>query len=185
MVNAVESQSSHPVATAIHEFVGEVDSSIKLESTEEIAGHGLKAVINGKELLAGNFKLMDKFSISYDVDPASIVYTTIAVSYDKKYVGYITIADSIKEDSQLTIDLLHKLNIKATMLSGDKGSVVKFVADKLGIDNAYGDLLPEDKVNKVKEIKAQYGTVAFVGDGVNDAPVVALSDAGIAMGDLK
>ena len=130
MVNAVESQSSHPVATAIHEFVGEVDSSIKLESTEEIAGHGLKAVINGKELLAGNFKLMDKFSISYDVDPASIVYTTIAVSYDKKYVGYITIADSIKEDSQLTIDLLHKLNIKATMLSGDKGSVVKFVADK-------------------------------------------------------
>ncbi|MFH6935939.1 heavy metal translocating P-type ATPase [Flavobacterium sp. FlaQc-30] len=184
MVNAVESQSSHPVATAIHEFVGEVDSSIKLESTEEIAGHGLKAVINGKELLAGNFKLMDKFSISYDVDPASIVYTTIAVSYDKKYVGYITIADSIKEDSQLTIDLLHKLNIKATMLSGDKGSVVKFVADKLGIDNAYGDLLPEDKVNKVKEIKAQYGTVAFVGDGVNDAPVVALSDAGIAMGGL-
>ncbi|PTS91592.1 cadmium-translocating P-type ATPase [Flavobacterium sp. HMWF030] len=184
MVNAVESQSSHPVATAIHEFVGEVDSSIKLESTEEIAGHGLKAVIGGKELLAGNFKLMDKFGISYDVDPASIVYTTIAVSYDKKYVGYITIADSIKEDSQLTIDLLHKLNIKATMLSGDKGSVVKFVADKLGIDNAYGDLLPEDKVNKVKEIKAQYGTVAFVGDGVNDAPVVALSDAGIAMGGL-
>lgn len=184
MVNAVESQSSHPVATAIHEFVGEVDSSIKLESTEEIAGHGLKAVIDGKELLAGNFKLLDKFSISYDVDPASIVYTTIAVSYDKKYVGYITIADSIKEDSQQTIDLLHKLNIKATMLSGDKGSVVKFVADKLGIDNAYGDLLPEDKVNKVKEIKAQYGTVAFVGDGVNDAPVVALSDAGIAMGGL-
>ncbi|SHH78961.1 heavy metal translocating P-type ATPase [Flavobacterium johnsoniae] len=184
MVNAVESQSSHPVATAIHEYVGEVDSSIKLEGTEEIAGHGLKASIGGKELLAGNFKLMDKFGIAYDVDPASIVYTTIAVSYGGKYVGYITIADSIKEDSQLTIDLLHKLNIKATMLSGDKGSVVKFVADKLGIDNAYGDLLPEDKVNKVKEIKAQYGTVAFVGDGVNDAPVVALSDAGIAMGGL-
>ncbi|EJG02201.1 heavy metal translocating P-type ATPase [Flavobacterium sp. F52] len=184
MVNAVESQSSHPVATAIHEYVGEVDSSIKLEGTEEIAGHGLKASIGGKELLAGNFKLMDKFGVAYDVDPASIVYTTIAVGYGGKYVGYITIADSIKEDSQLTIDLLHKLNIKATMLSGDKGSVVKFVADKLGIDNAYGDLLPEDKVNKVKEIKAQYGTVAFVGDGVNDAPVVALSDAGIAMGGL-
>lgn len=184
MVNAVESLSSHPVATAIHEYAGEVDSSIKLESTEEIAGHGLKAVINGKELLAGNFKLMDKFGISYDVDPSSIVYTTIAVSYDKKFAGYITIADSIKEDSQQTIDLLHKMNIKATMLSGDKGSVVKFVADKLGIDNAYGDLLPEDKVNKVKEIKAQNGTVAFVGDGVNDAPVVALSDVGIAMGGL-
>ncbi len=184
MVNAVESQSSHPVATAIHKYAGEVDSSIQLESTEEIAGHGLKAFINGKELLAGNFKLMDKFSISYDVDLSSVVYTTIAVAYDKKFVGYITIADSIKEDSQQTIDLLHKLNIKVTMLSGDKSSVVKFVADKLGIDNAFGDLLPEDKVNKVKEIKAKMGTVAFVGDGVNDAPVIALSDVGIAMGGL-
>lgn len=184
MVNAVESQSSHPVATAIHQYVGEPDSSIKIESTEEIAGHGLKALIDGKELLAGNFKLMDKFGISYDVDVSLIVYTTIAVAFDKKFVGYITIADSLKEDSQQTIDLLHKLNIKATMLSGDKSTVVKFVADKLGIDNSFGDLLPEDKVNKVKEIKAKMGTVAFVGDGVNDAPVVALSDVGIAMGGL-
>ncbi|PWB27634.1 heavy metal translocating P-type ATPase [Flavobacterium sp. HTF] len=184
MVNAVEGQSSHPVATAIHEYVGAIDSSIKLEGTEEIAGHGLKTLIGGKELIAGNFKLMDKFGISYDVEPSSIVYTTIAVAFDKKFAGYITIADSIKEDSKQTIDLLHKLNIKVTMLSGDKSSVVKFVADKLGIDNSFGDLLPEDKVNKVKEIKAQSGTVAFVGDGVNDAPVVALSDAGIAMGGL-
>lgn len=184
MVNAVESQSSHPVATAIHQYVGEPDSSIKIESTEEIAGHGLKALIDGKELLAGNFKLMDKFGISYDVDTSSIVYTTIAVAFDKKFVGYITIADSIKEDSRKTIELLNKLNVKATMLSGDKSAVVKFVADKLGIDNSFGDLLPEDKVNKVKEIKAKMGTVAFVGDGVNDAPVVALSDVGIAMGGL-
>jgi Cd2+/Zn2+-exporting ATPase len=184
LVNAIESLSTHPVATAIHEYVGDIDSSIKLENTEEIAGHGLKATINGKELLVGNFKLMDKFGISYDVDPSSIVYTTIAVASDGKFVGYITIADSIKEDSQKTIDLLHKLNVKVTMLSGDKTTVVKFVADKLGIDNAFGDLLPEDKVNRVKEIKAKNETVAFVGDGVNDAPVVALSDVGIAMGGL-
>ena len=184
LVNAIESLSTHPVATAIHEYVGDIDSSIKLENTQEIAGHGLKATINGKELLVGNFKLMDKFGISYDVDPSSIVYTTIAVARDGKFVGYITIADSIKEDSQQTIDLLHKLNVKATMLSGDKTTVVKFVADKLGIDNAFGDLLPEDKVNRVKEIKAKNETVAFVGDGVNDAPVVALSDVGIAMGGL-
>ncbi|PZR03086.1 MAG: cadmium-translocating P-type ATPase, partial [Flavobacterium psychrophilum] len=184
LVNAIESLSTHPVATAIHEYVGDIDSSIKLENTEEIAGHGLKATINGKELLVGNFKLMDKFGISYDVDPSTIVYTTIAVASDGKFVGYITIADSIKEDSQQTIDLLHKLNVKVTMLSGDKTSVVKFVADKLGIDNAFGDLLPEDKVNRVKEIKAKNETVAFVGDGVNDAPVVALSDVGIAMGGL-
>lgn len=184
LVNALESQSTHPVATAIHEYVGDIDSSINLDNAEEIPGHGLKATISGKELLVGNFKLMDKFSISYDVDPTSIVYTTIAVANGGKFVGYITIADTIKEDSQQTIDLLHKLNIKVTMLSGDKTTVVKFVADKLGIDNAFGDLLPEDKVDRVKEIKAKKETVAFVGDGVNDAPVVALSDVGIAMGGL-
>lgn len=184
MVNALESQSTHPVATAIHQYVGEIDSSIKLENTEEIAGHGLKANVNGKELLVGNFKLMDQFNIKYDLDPTTIVYTLIAIAYDGKFAGYITIADSIKEDAQLTIDKLKALGVKTTMLSGDKSTVVKFVADKLGINNAFGDLLPEDKVNKVKEIKAQNETVAFVGDGVNDAPVVALSDVGIAMGGL-
>ena len=184
MVNALESQSTHPVASAIHEHVGDVDASLKLSNVEEISGHGLVAEINGKALYAGNFKLMDKFSIDYDIDPASIVYTTIAIAYDKKFVGHITIADQIKEDAQLTIDKLKALSVSTTMLSGDKGSVVKLVADFLGIKNAFGDLLPEDKVNKVKEIKARGETVAFVGDGVNDAPVVALSDVGIAMGGL-
>ena len=184
MVNALESQSTHPVATAIHQYVGEIDNSIRLDNTEEIAGHGLKANVNGKELLVGNFKLLDQFNIKYDLDPTTIVYTLIAIAYDGKFAGYITIADSIKEDAQLTIDKLKALGVKTTMLSGDKSTVVKFVADKLGINNAFGDLLPEDKVNKVKEIKAQNETVAFVGDGVNDAPVVALSDVGIAMGGL-
>lgn len=184
MVNILESHSTHPVATAIHEYVGKPDNTIRLENTEEIAGHGLKSTVNGKDLLVGNFKLMNKFGIQYDLDPNIIVYTTIAVAYDNKFVGYITIADSIKEDAQQTIDLLHKLNIKATMLSGDKSTVVKYVAEQLGIDNAFGDLLPEDKVNRVKEIKAKGESVAFVGDGVNDAPVVALSDVGIAMGGL-
>lgn len=184
MVNALESQSTHPVATAIHQFVGNIDNTIVLQNVEEISGHGLKANVNGKELLVGNFKLMDKFSIAYDIDPTSIVYTLIAVAYDKKFVGYLTIADSIKEDAQITIDKLKALGIKTTMLSGDKNTVVQFVAQKLGIINAFGDLLPEDKVNKVKEIIAKNETVAFVGDGVNDAPVVALSNVGIAMGGL-
>ncbi|TZF96222.1 cadmium-translocating P-type ATPase [Chryseobacterium panacisoli] len=184
MVNVLESKSTHPVATAIHNYVGDINHAIPLENVEEIAGHGLKAVINGKELLVGNFKLMDKFNINYDLNHANIVYTVIAVAYDKKFAGYITIADSIKEDAKETVDNLHKMNVKATMLSGDKSTVVKYVADQLGIDNAFGDLLPEDKVNKVKEIKAKKQTVAFVGDGVNDAPVVALSDVGIAMGGL-
>ncbi|WP_139420632.1 heavy metal translocating P-type ATPase [Chryseobacterium mulctrae] len=184
LVNALESQSTHPVATAIHQFVGEIDHSIQLENVEEIAGHGLKATITDKELLVGNFKLMDKFNINYDLKTENIVYTLIAIAYDKKFVGYLTIADSIKEDAQLTINKLKALNVKTTMLSGDKTSVVQFVANELGIENAFGDLLPEDKVNKVKELKAKNQTVAFVGDGVNDAPVVALSDVGIAMGGL-
>lgn len=184
MVNALESHSTHPVATAIHDFVGEIDTNIQLQNTEEIAGHGLKAVVKGKELLVGNFKLMNKFGITYDIDPNTIVYTVIAVAYGNKFVGYITIADSIKEDAQVTIDRLKALNVKPTMLSGDKSTVVKYVADTLGILNAFGDLLPEDKVNKVKEIKGNNESVAFVGDGVNDAPVVALSDVGIAMGGL-
>lgn len=184
MVNKLESQSTHPVATAIHNFVGEIDNTVELINVEEISGHGLKADVSGKQLLVGNFKLLDKFSIAYDIDPNSIVYTVIAIAYDKKFAGYLTIADSIKEDSQFTVNALKALGVKITMLSGDKSSVVKFVADTLGITNAYGDLLPEDKVNKVKEIKAQNQTVAFVGDGVNDAPVVALSDVGMAMGGL-
>lgn len=184
MVNALESQSTHPVATAIHNYVGKIDSNIKLDNVEEISGHGLKAIVDDKELLVGNFKLMDKFNIAYDIDPASIVYTLIAVAYDENFVGYLTIADSIKDDAQITIDKLKALGVKTTMLSGDKSTVVKFVADKLGITNAYGDLLPEDKVNKVKELIAKNETVCFVGDGVNDAPVVALSNVGIAMGGL-
>ncbi|KIC00606.1 heavy metal translocating P-type ATPase [Flavobacterium sp. PL02] len=184
MVNALESQSTHPVATAIHDYVGEIDNTINLVGTEEIAGHGLKSTVNGKELLVGNFKLLDKFNISHDADTANIVYTVIAIAYDGKFVGYLTISDSIKADAKIAIDKLHSMNVKVTMLSGDKSAVVDYVAKQLGIDNAYGDLLPEDKVNKVKEIKASNGSVAFVGDGVNDAPVIALSDAGIAMGGL-
>ncbi|MBK7042128.1 MAG: cadmium-translocating P-type ATPase [Bacteroidetes bacterium] len=184
MVNALESQSTHPVATAIHQYVGKIDNTIVLKDVEEISGHGLKATVNGKELLVGNFKLMDKFSITYNINPSTIVYTLIAIAYDKIFVGYITIADSIKQDAQITIDKLKALGVKTTMLSGDKSTVVKYVANILGIENAFGDLLPEDKVNKVKEIKAKNQTVCFVGDGVNDAPVVALSDVGIAMGGL-
>ena len=184
LVNALESKSTHPVATAINEYAGNINAELKLNAVEEIAGHGLRAEINGKELLVGNFKLMDKFSIKYDIDPSSIVYTLIAVGYDRKFAGYLTIADSIKEDAQEAVDKLKALGIKITMLSGDKSSVVKFVADKLGIANAFGDLLPEDKVNKVKEFKDRQESVAFVGDGVNDAPVVALSNVGIAMGGL-
>lgn len=184
MVNALEALSTHPIATAVHEYVGPPKKDLIVEKAEEIAGHGLKAFIENKELLVGNFRLLEKFNIHYPKELTDIVYTVMAIAYDGKFAGYITIADSIKEDAALTVERLHQLGIKVTMLSGDKNTVVQFVARQLGIDNAFGDLLPEDKVEKVKLLKNQNESVAFVGDGVNDAPVVALSDVGIAMGGL-
>lgn len=184
LVNILESKSSHPVATAIHEYVGQLDHGLVLEDVEEIAGHGLKATVKGKELLVGNFRLMDKFAIPYDVDPSRIVFTVIAIAYGGQFAGYITIADRIKVGALEAVRRLHASGVKATMLSGDKDSVVQYVAKELGIDHAFGDLLPEDKVKKVEQIKDRGESVAFVGDGVNDAPVVALSDVGIAMGGL-
>lgn len=184
LVNAIESKSTHPVASAIAQHVGKVESYLVPKQVEEIAGHGMKANIDGKEILIGNFKLLKKFNISFEDDTDTLVYTTIAIAIDGKYAGYITIADELKEDAKQAIENLHKLNVKTTMLSGDKESIVKLIAKELGIDNAFGDLLPEGKVDKVKSIKAKGGSVAFVGDGVNDAPVIAISDAGIAMGGL-
>ncbi|HFK5544285.1 TPA: heavy metal translocating P-type ATPase [Elizabethkingia anophelis] len=183
-LNIIESKSTHPIATAVHEYVGEVDHSVVLENAEEIPGHGLKSTINGKDFLAGNFKLMDKFSIQYQVNHSAISDTLIAIAYGGQFAGYLSISDQIKPDAIKAVAELKKLNIKTTMLSGDKTAVVKEVAQKIGIENAFGDLLPEDKVEKVKAIKAQNETVAFIGDGVNDAPVVALSDVGMAMGGL-
>ncbi|WP_407479386.1 heavy metal translocating P-type ATPase [Elizabethkingia miricola] len=183
-LNVIESKSTHPIATAVHEYVGEVDHSVVLENTEEIPGHGLRSTINGKDFLAGNFKLMDKFSIPYQVNHSAISDTLIAIAYGGQFAGYLSISDQIKPDAIKAVAELKKLNIKTTMLSGDKTAVVKEVAQKIGIENAFGDLLPEDKVEKVKAIKAQNETVAFIGDGVNDAPVVALSDVGMAMGGL-
>ncbi|MCD8540802.1 MAG: cadmium-translocating P-type ATPase, partial [Leadbetterella sp.] len=168
LVNVLESHSTHPVATAIHEYAGPVDTSVIMENTKEIPGYGLKATANGKELLVGNFKLMDREGIAYDPDPAGIVYTVIAIAYDRKFAGYLTIADSIKPEAGTAIRRLHDANVKTTLLSGDKDTVVQYVAKELNVGSAAGDLLPEDKVNRVKNIKAAKETVAFVGDGVND-----------------
>jgi Cd2+/Zn2+-exporting ATPase len=183
-LNFIENKSTHPIATAIHEYVGDVKNNITIENIEEIAGHGLKGEIQGEIFLAGNFKLLDKFGIPYPENLKQIVETIIVIAYQKQFVGFVTIADKIKQDSEKAILEMKNLAVKPTMLSGDKTAVVKNVAEKLGIENYFGDLLPEDKVNRVKEIKSQNQSVAFVGDGVNDAPVIAISDVGIAMGGL-
>ncbi|NIG56146.1 heavy metal translocating P-type ATPase [Chitinophaga sp. Cy-1792] len=183
-VNAIEGKSTHPVATAIREYLGDTAQPLEVTGLTEIAGHGLKGSVAGKELLAGNFRLLKKFNVSFDISAEDIPLTVVAIAVDGKYAGLITIADEIKEDAQQAIRELNEMDINTVMLSGDKSSVVKYVAERLGVEEAYGDLLPEDKVEKVKAIRAEKGSVAFVGDGVNDAPVIALSDAGLAMGGL-
>ncbi|MDP1800090.1 MAG: heavy metal translocating P-type ATPase [Bacteroidota bacterium] len=181
---AIESKSTHPIATAVVQYAGKVIEGVNVTNVEEISGHGLKGTIDGKEVLAGNLKLLKKFKIEYDRTIEIIIDTIVVVAINNKYAGYITIADEIKEDAAQAIKDMHSLNIKTVMLSGDKQSVVDKVAKTLNIDNAYGDLLPENKVEKVQALKNENRTIAFVGDGVNDAPVVALADAGIAMGGL-
>jgi Zn2+/Cd2+-exporting ATPase len=185
MAAALEVASTHPVAQAVVQYAGEKAKGIKVEGLEEIAGHGIKGIINGKEVYTGNLKLMDKVGIQVNDELKNIDDTIVIVAVDKKIVGYITIADEIKEDSKEAIKSLHDRKIETIMLSGDKQSVVDRVAKELGIDKAFGDLLPEGKVKKVEEIKRDKSkVVVFVGDGINDAPVLALSDIGMAMGGL-
>lgn len=181
---AIESNSTHPVAKAVVEYAGTIAKELKAENVEEIAGHGLKGTVNGKNILAGNAKLLKKFNIEYPAEIDNLVDTVVVIGVNDRYAGYITIADEVKEDAKQAIDEMHKLNIITVMLSGDKQAVVSKVALSLNIDNAYGDLLPEGKVEKVQALKNEGKHIAFVGDGVNDAPVVALADAGIAMGGL-
>lgn len=181
---ALEQHSTHPIAKAVTEYANRVFEELQTSNIEEVAGHGLKGTIDGKEVLAGNAKLLKRYVIEYPAEIEQVVDTIVVVAVDKKYAGYLTIADEIKEDAQKAIDTLHKENIKTVMLSGDKQSVVDQVAKTLGIDEAYGSLLPEGKVERVQKLKDAGRKLAFVGDGVNDAPVIALADAGIAMGGL-
>ncbi|WP_177734627.1 heavy metal translocating P-type ATPase [Flavobacterium inviolabile] len=181
---ALETKSTHPVGTAIIEYANGLEKGVTITDVEEIAGHGLKGKADGKTILAGNVKLLKKFGIAYDTAIENTPYTIIVIAINEQYAGYFLIADEIKEDAKTAVDSLHRLNIKTVMLSGDKQAVVDAVARELNIDAAHGDLLPEDKVRKVEELKKQNLKLAFAGDGVNDAPVVALADAGIAMGGL-
>jgi Cd2+/Zn2+-exporting ATPase len=181
---ALETKSTHPVGTAIIEYAKGSEKSVSVTDVEEIAGHGLKGKVDGNEILAGNVKLMKKFNISYDPEIDTTPFTIIVVAINQKYAGYFLIADEIKEDAKQAIQSLHSINVKTVMLSGDKTAVVNAVAKELNIDEAYGDLLPENKVEKVTALKDKNLKIAFVGDGVNDAPVVALAHAGIAMGGL-
>lgn len=181
---ALEKNSTHPIAKAIIAYATPAYEDMKVTDVEEVAGHGLKGNVEGKEVLVGNVKLLKQFDVTYPRAAEETVDTIVMVAVDGKYVGYITIADEVKEDAQEAVAALHRLHLKTILLSGDKQTVVDKVAKALGVDQAYGDLLPEGKVAQVQELKDRGVKMAFVGDGINDAPVIALADAGIAMGGL-
>ncbi|MCZ2487137.1 heavy metal translocating P-type ATPase [Aquirufa antheringensis] len=183
---ALESKSTHPIAKAIAEYEKNETQTYQATEIEEISGHGLKGNVNGKEVLAGNTKLLKKYNITYDAAIDEIIESIVLVAIGNQYTGYVLIADEVKEDAKEAIRQMHLNGIKQTiMLSGDKNSITQKVAKQIGIDTAFGDLLPENKVQKVEELKQEKTKIiAFVGDGINDAPVLALSDVGIAMGAM-
>jgi len=182
---AMEEQSTHPIAKAILEYKSEGED-FEAQDVSEIAGKGLKGIVNGKTVLVGNKALMTANNINVPTETESIVESIVLVAIDNQFAGYVVIADELKEDAKETITALHKVGIKnITMLSGDKDSITQQVAKELNIENAKGDLLPEDKLNEVEILKKNpENKVAFIGDGINDAPVLAASNVGIAMGGL-
>lgn len=186
LVAELEKNSSHPIAQAIVKFSSRYPTiEYSTSDIEEIPGHGLKGKIGEHEVMVGNSRLMDEFGITFDEQLKNNVNTTIFVAINEKFAGYLTIADTIKEDAKHAITSLQKEGIELViMLSGDKQSVVDQVAKELSIHVAKGNLLPEDKVNEVQLLKDQGRLIAFIGDGINDAPVIALSDVGMAMGGL-
>ena len=181
-----ENFSNHPIALSIKSEYNKPIDEKRIVKTQELTGRGIKATIDEKEVLVGNEKLMKEEKINYK--ECTDAGTALYVAIDKKYVGYILIADSIKKDSKKAIQNLKKNGIKQTvMLTGDRKQVGEVVAKELGIDKVYTELLPDGKVEKVEELlkeKSPKGKLAFVGDGINDAPVLAISDIGIAMGAL-
>lgn len=181
-----ECYSSHPISKSLQSaYAKEIDQS-RVSEVEEISGHGVLAIVDGKKVAAGNYKLMDKLGYSYE--KCTAVGTVVHVAIDGRYCGYILISDEIKPTAKETIINLYKTGIKKTiMLTGDAKNVADQVAGELGINHVYSELLPGDKVTKVEELLQEKGAkdkLAFVGDGINDAPVISRADVGIAMGAL-
>jgi len=187
LIASVELNSSHPLAKAIVEYArAEGVEMHEPEKMQEIAGYGARATVNGRNVVAGNLKLLQKENISYPSSAGSATGTIIACGVDGEFRGYVILADMVKPDSDHAVKSLRDLGIeKIVMLSGDKKEIVRQYADRLGIKEAYGELLPQDKTGYVEKMsEAEDTRIAFVGDGMNDAPALALSNVGIAMGGL-
>ena len=187
---AVEQYSTHPIAVALREASAVEAANSKIENVEEIAGHGVKAVVDGKQVSVGNEKLMNSLGITLNAceECKHHAGTVVHVAIDDMYAGHIVISDQIKSDSKEAISALKKLGVEKTvMLTGDQQRVAEHVAKQLQLDEYYAQLLPADKVSKVEQMlsaKPSGTHLAFVGDGINDAPVLARADVGIAMGAL-
>ena len=185
---AIEKHSTHPIAKAIIEYLTTQNiSPVEVDKVSEIAGLGLEGQVSQGTLLVGNIKLMDKNNISVPEHLRNIAKTVVFAGLNNSFLGAAVVADEIKEDARLAIQKLHKLGVNVIMLSGDKQEIVDEIAKELSIDEAYGELLPAQKAEYFEKIKKESNPkdiVAFVGDGINDAPVLALSDVGIAMGGL-
>lgn len=179
-----ESYSTHPIAQSIQKEYGKEIDKNELVHVEEIAGHGIKGEYQGKILLAGNKKLMDRFHITCQEQDS--YGTLVYVAYDSRYIGTIEIRDTLKANTKESLKSLKEKGIKKlVMLTGDRKKTAQAIADECGIDEVHYELLPTDKVNELEKIlNASSGKVAYVGDGINDAPVLARSDLGIAMGGL-
>lgn len=179
-----EVNSNHPVAQSITEAYHDRIDTAKITQTEEISGHGIKAVVDGKTILAGNDKLLHKENIEHPV--CQVDGTVVHIAIDGIYAGYIIISDSLKDDAIEAIENLKAKKIQTVMLTGDNQYAAQAFAKQLGIDRFYSELLPEDKVKHIEQFIAENkgGKIAFVGDGINDAPVLARADVGIAMGAL-
>ena len=187
IVAAAEGNSTHPVAKAVVRYVRlRGIEPLAVTDAKELPGHGLSVRVDGREVLVGNTRLLDTNGVTYPAGLASVPETVVVCAVDGVYAGYLLLADAPKEDAADAVAALKSLNINnIEVLSGDKQAIVTKLAKSLGIDKAYGDLLPADKVARLEELKAEPGRkVAFAGDGINDAPVLALADVGIAMGGL-
>ena len=183
----MEIYSDHPVAVSIrNEYEKDLDAG-RVSQVEEVSGHGIRGFLDGKKILAGNSKLMESEQIDFSKCEDKLG-TIIYVSVDSKYAGYIIVSDQIKDDSRRAVQELKKIGITRTvMLTGDLKKSAEIVAREIGVDEFYAELLPQDKVSKLEEIlmnKYPKTSVAFVGDGINDAPVLSRSDVGISMGAL-
>ncbi len=179
-----EANSSHPIAKSILEVYNNKIQQSEISDVKEISGHGIQAKVNGNEILIGNDKLLHKENIEHD--KCDVEGTVVHVAVNKIYAGYIVISDSLKDEAAETIAELDKLKVNTVMLTGDNKSAAEVYAKKLGIKEYYSELLPENKVEHIEKLlgSTKDGKVAFVGDGINDAPVIARADVGIAMGAL-